>query len=382
MTALLELKEKLQILYGRYSSYIHPILKFILAFFIFNSINRSLGYMEMINSIFILLIISLLCAILPLNAIVVFGGIMIIIHTFALGLEVGGVTLILFVLMYLLYFRFTPKDALAVVMSPAAFSLGMPCIIPLGFGLLRGPGSAVSVCIGTITYYYLKMVKDVVEPLKAVEKQDIVGNIQALIGGVLDNKELFVLMIAGAAVVIIVYSIHKMSVDYAWYIAIAVGCLCYIIISAGGAILLQADISVPVILVGTIGSGLCALILEFFCFHVDYKRTEYLEYQDDAYVYYVKAVPKQAAANSGSTWHSTGNRVKKRNIPDHDEMKRKDKETSTKNLSEEGLHIAEQFRTTEKPIKKEPEDTQEIFPDIDFEAKLEETLHDIDKDIK
>ena len=145
---------------------------------------------------------------------------------------------------------------------------------------------------------------------------------------------------------------------------------------------LQADISVPVILVGTIGSGLCALILEFFCFHVDYKRTEYLEYQDDAYVYYVKAVPKQAAANSGSTWHSTGNRVKKRNIPDHDEMKRKDKETSTKNLSEEGLHIAEQFRTTEKPIKKEPEDTQEIFPDIDFEAKLEETLHDIDKDIK
>lgn len=382
MTALIELKEKLQILYGRYSSYIHPILKFFLAIFIFSSINRSLGYMEMINSIFILLIISLLCAILPLNAIVVFGGIMIIIHTFALGLEVGGITLILFMLMYLLYFRFTPKDALAVVMSPAAFSLGMPCFIPLGFGLLRGPGSAVSVCIGTITYYYLKMVKDVVEPLKAVEKQDIVGNIQALIGGVLDNKELFVLMIAGAAVVIIVYSIHKMSVDYAWYIAIAVGCLCYIIISAGGAILLQADISVPVILVGTIGSGLCALILEFFCFHVDYKRTEYLEYQDDTYVYYVKAVPKQAAFNSGSPRHSAGNGTKKRNIPEHDERKRKEQETSTMNLSEEGLHIAEQFRTTEKPIIKEPVDTQEIFPDIDFEAKLEETLNDIDKDIK
>lgn len=383
MTALLELKEKLQILYGRYSSYIQPILKFFLAVFILSSINKTLGYMEMMNSIFVLLIISLLCAILPLNAIVVFGGITIIIHTFALGLEIGGVTLVLFVLMYLLYFRFTPKDALAVVISPAAFSLGMPCIIPLGFGLLRGPGSAVSVCIGTITYYYLKTIKDVVEPLKAVDKQDIVGNIQALIGGVLENKELFILMIAGAAVVIIVYSIHKMSMDYSWYIAIVVGCLFYIIISAGGAILLRADISVPVILVGTIGSGLCALILEFFCFHVDYKRTEYLEYQDDTYVYYVKAVPKQAAVKSvsGSSRKSTGNEAGKRSVSEHDDMKRKEQETSTVNRPEEALHIAEQFQTTEKPIHREPVDTQEIFPDIDFEAKLEETLNDIDKDI-
>ncbi|HIU75769.1 MAG TPA: hypothetical protein IAC62_07800, partial [Candidatus Pelethocola excrementipullorum] len=115
----------------------------------------------------------------------------------------------------------------------------------------------------------------------------------------------------------------------------------------------------------------------------DYKRTEYLEYQDDTYVYYVKAVPKQAAvqSGSGSSRKSTGNEARERNISDPDGMKRKEQQTSTMNLPEEGLHIAEQFRTTEKPIHKEPVDTQEIFPDIDFEAKLEETLNDIDKDI-
>ena len=35
-----------------------------------------------------------------------------------------------------------------------------------------------------------------------------------------------------------------------------------------------------------------ALIYQFFVFAVDYTRTEYLQYEDDDYYYYVKAVPK------------------------------------------------------------------------------------------
>ena len=34
------------------------------------------------------------------------------------------------------------------------------------------------------------------------------------------------------------------------------------------------------------------LIYQFFVFAVDYTRTEYLQYEDDDYYYYVKAVPK------------------------------------------------------------------------------------------
>jgi len=41
-------------------------------------------------------------------------------------------------------------------------------------------------------------------------------------------------------------------------------------------------------------SVLIALIYTFFAFSVDYSRTEYLQYEDDDYYYYVKAVPKIA----------------------------------------------------------------------------------------
>ena len=38
------------------------------------------------------------------------------------------------------------------------------------------------------------------------------------------------------------------------------------------------------------------LLLEFFLFSVDYTRTEHLQYEDDEYYYYVKAVPKISIA--------------------------------------------------------------------------------------
>ena len=40
------------------------------------------------------------------------------------------------------------------------------------------------------------------------------------------------------------------------------------------------------------------MVLEFFVFGGDYSRTERLEYEDDEYYYYVKAVPKASVATS------------------------------------------------------------------------------------
>ena len=49
---------------------------------------------------------------------------------------------------------------------------------------------------------------------------------------------------------------------------------------------------VPKLLIGALISLAVALLYHFFVFTVDYTRTEYVQYEDDDYVYYVKAVPK------------------------------------------------------------------------------------------
>ena len=39
-------------------------------------------------------------------------------------------------------------------------------------------------------------------------------------------------------------------------------------------------------------TSLIVLVLQFFIFNVDYSRAEYVQFEDDEYYYYVKAVPK------------------------------------------------------------------------------------------
>ena len=65
-----------------------------------------------------------------------------------------------------------------------------------------------------------------------------------------------------------------------------------------GSMSLGISISVFSLIIYTVVAVLVGIILEFFVFGGDYTRTERLEYEDDDYYYYVKAVPKALVATS------------------------------------------------------------------------------------
>jgi hypothetical protein len=50
------------------------------------------------------------------------------------------------------------------------------------------------------------------------------------------------------------------------------------------------------VIIGTVISALLMLVVEFFAFNLDYSRTEKVQFEDDEYYYYVKAVPKVTVA--------------------------------------------------------------------------------------
>ena len=55
---------------------------------------------------------------------------------------------------------------------------------------------------------------------------------------------------------------------------------------------MDANISFFGVIVGTVVAAALMLVVEFFAFNVDYSRTEKVQFEDDEYYYYVKAVPK------------------------------------------------------------------------------------------
>ena len=150
MAYLLAFKEQLRLFYAKYELFITPVLKFVLAFISYTLINQSLGFMSGLNSLAVVLAVSLINAFLPVNAIVVLSALFTVLHLYKHSLVCGILALLLFLLVFLLYFRFSPKDGVAVLLIPLAFILQVPYAVAMGLGLTGNVLSAVSVACGVI----------------------------------------------------------------------------------------------------------------------------------------------------------------------------------------------------------------------------------------
>ncbi len=292
MTTLLVAKQVMMTLYSKYEVYIAPLLKFILAFIVLQLINARVGYMGSIDKITIVLIVALMCSFMPMNFIVVVSAVFILLHLYAFSLECAAVVGVGFLLMFLLYLRFSPKDTLVVVLMPVCFVLKIPYVIPLAMGLVGTPASAVSVACGVMAYYMIHYVAQNASAIAAMVDEETAAKFRFIIDGLLNNKEMVITIAAFAITVVMVYLIRRLSVDYAWTIAMVAGVVVNIMVLLIGDLMFDTNVSLPGLILGHIVALLLTAVLQFFVFHVDYSRTEKVQFEDDEYYYYVKAVPK------------------------------------------------------------------------------------------
>lgn len=296
MTTLLVAKQILMTLYGKYEVYITPVIKFILAMITLAMINSHLGYMESIDKLAVVLIISLMCSFMPMGFIVVAAAAFVLLHLYAFSPECAAIIGAAFLLMFLLYLRFSPKDTLVVVLTPVCFVLHVPYVMPLAMGFLGTPASALSVGCGVAAYYMIHYVTQNATVISAMADEETAAKFKFVIDGLMKNKEMLVTVAAFAVTVFLVYCIRRMSIDYAWTIAAVAGTVIDIIILLVGDLMFETNISLIGVILGSIAALLLMMVLQFFAFHVDYNRTEKVQFEDDEYYYYVKAVPKVTVA--------------------------------------------------------------------------------------
>ena len=101
-----------------------------------------------------------------------------------------------------------------------------------------------------------------------------------------------------AAVVVIVSVISRASFDYAWRIAIVTGSVVYIVIMVFGSMFMSVSTELAGIILSGVAAIIIGFVIEFFELGVDYSRTELTQFEDDEYIYYVKAVPKALVSES------------------------------------------------------------------------------------
>ena len=301
MSNLLEIREKLKLLYSRNEFILVPVLKFMLAYLTICMVNGELGYMGKLDNLGLVLIVSLLCSFLPNGCIILFGAVFSLIHLYELSLEVAVATLAIYLIMFLLFFRLGSKDSVILVFTVLLLALKIPYVIPVAVGLLATPLAAVSVACGTVVYYMLTNISDNATTISSMGADEATAKLRLVIDSVLGNRAMIVMIAAFAITIVVVYLVRRMSIDYSWSIAMITGVIIDLVVLLVGDLLYDTQLSLGMAVLGSIVALVIAKILEFFRFCVDYSRTEKVQYEDDEYYYYVKAVPKMSMSAASKT---------------------------------------------------------------------------------
>lgn len=297
MNTLLVMKQQIMRFYTRFEAFIAPLLKFLAMLIALIMINSHIGFMTKLKNPAIVLILSLLCSFMPPNVIVILAGLVIVAHVYALSLECAVVVLFVMIIMYALYFRFTPRDAIAVLLTPVAFALKIPYIMPLSMGFVGNPLSCISVGCGTVIYYILDYIDEHQDALATdssggLDAESALSGFKTIIDGLLKNDTMVAMVITFSVIIVVVYLIRRLKINYSWQIALGVGVVVGFVTLIVSNTVLDADASIGGAFLGMLVSILLCIVLQFFVFNVDYSRAEYVQFEDDDYYYYVKAVPK------------------------------------------------------------------------------------------
>lgn len=294
MTTLLEIKEKLIRFYGKNEIYLLPVIKFVFALFTFLMINNSIGYMKFISRTPVALILALVCSVIPVNGMIVLAALVSLLDFYALSLEVCLVGLLLFAVIYFIYFRFAPKSGFNAILTLICFKLHIPYIVPVGTGLLSEAYSVISVACGTVLYFFIRGVGENANALgsAAEESDSSASKIVIALNQLVGNKEMYLVLVIFVIAALMVYLIRRLDIEHAWTIALMSGILFEMIGLTAGYLLLGISGRTVGVIAGSIVSGLIAFLIEFLFFNLDYSRTEKLQFEDDEYYYFVKAIPK------------------------------------------------------------------------------------------
>lgn len=293
MKALWKGKEALIRFYSAYDAYCTAVLKFAAAFLLLFAINNAFGNAGPLNQILLVVIAAAFCSFLPSNALVLLGAVFLEMQFWGTSLEAALAGAVVILIWLLLYFSFLPGQTYVVAAAALMLGIGFPFAVPVICGLLMGPGAIAGILMGTAAYY-LSM--DLGKSTSSVGQMgaEMLEQLLEQFRTILLNREMMISVVLLLAVFLVVYLIRRIPVSYSWQIGIVSGALVYGLLWGMKWLLLGEDVSLPYVAGDLVLGLLAGFLVQFFRFSLDYRNVQRLQFEDDDYYYYVKAVPKRS----------------------------------------------------------------------------------------
>lgn len=296
-TFLLELKTRWLKFFGRHEKIIMFLFKSAMAVTALFLLTYEVGYIEFLKSPLIIIPSAVICGLTPPPVTLFALSFFIIAHLFSVSARLAVVVLLIFAVMYLLYFRICPKAVYVLLITSFCFFMHIEYVLPIVFGLFFPVGYVFAINFGIIVYYILHIVgsyEATLTRLTGVNTQVL----SYIAESIFRNHSLYAVLIAFTVTFLLVNIIKRASFNYSKVYAIITGVFSEIVLLVVTDIWLSAGLSLAAIIAGSLVGTFIAFILNAVIFPLDYTRAEHVQFEDDEYYYYVKAVPKRRVAVS------------------------------------------------------------------------------------
>lgn len=292
MLKLLEIKEGIKHMCEKYGIYVKIVVKFLVAMIMLLLINSNMGYNQSIDNVVILLGISVVCAIVPDAVALMIICLITAFEAYSVSVILAVTVIVVYLIMYFMYVRYVPFQAYVILFIPFLYLLRIQYVIPLVCGIMMSPISIVSCMCGILIFYIYMSIGHAAMVYESVGLSDTINFYNVVVDDIKNNKFMFFTIVVFAIIILITYVLRRQKIKHASYIAIWVGVVINIVsFLLATAFIDHSDVVVNVLL-GSIVGGVIASVVQFFRMTLDYSGTKHVQFEDDEYYYYVKAVPK------------------------------------------------------------------------------------------
>ena len=289
--------EKIAYVFKKHEAKIMPVLKFLAGMFIFT----RLGALSADNAgMGRIMALSLGCSAVSIIAspalfLVMMGGISCL-YIAMVSIEAAILALVVFFIIFVFYIRIFPKESLLIPVMLIAYLFKIPYIVPIAAGMYLGLRSLGAVIITVFLQSLKPLLADIIEvsPKTEFDLMGMLDNFIKIMEVISSNINYNWIFVAGVFAVsgVGAWAVNNLFINHERAAAIAVAGVIMIFGCIVVNIMFSAEMSVIGTIFGTVISCAVVYIMTAFDFVLDYSKTEYVKFQDDNYMYYVKAVPK------------------------------------------------------------------------------------------
>jgi len=296
IVTILEVRAHILRFLQKFQLVVEPVIKFIVAFAVFRSINNAIGHQELLMSLPAELLLSLLGTFTPSVLLVLLAAVVSLAHVYVASPLLAILVAVLMAILYCFIARFSGKYGYVVLAVPILFLLKIPYVVPLILGLVATPMAVIPAACGVMVYRMFVVISDFALADETMGIEDILEMYIDVIDRLVADKQMIITIAVFFVMILVLYLMRKLAIEYVFEISIAVGAIVCILGFLIADMVMQTELNIISMVFGTVGAMLIALVFQFFRLALDYTAVERVQFEDDDYYYYVKAVPKMDLA--------------------------------------------------------------------------------------